>query len=68
MRTGVSSLIAKQLNKTLAVRWRDLYDKQKFKMGLESVREAHTKEPMGTVRESKYYEYYVNESDMRSIH
>ena len=32
------------------------------------VREAHTKEPLGTVKQSKYYEYYVDESDMRSIH
>ena len=37
-------------------------------MGLERVREAHTKEPLGTVKQSKYYEYYVDESDMRSIH
>jgi len=33
-------------------------------MGLERVREAHTKEPLGTVKQSKYYEYYVDESDI----
>ena len=30
------------------------------------VREAHTKEPLGSSEKSKYYEYYVDESDLRS--
>jgi hypothetical protein len=31
-------------------------------------REAHTKEPLGSSKKAKYYEYYINEADMRSIH
>ena len=32
------------------------------------VREAHTKEPPGSSEKYKYYEYYVDEPGMRSIH
>ena len=40
-------------------------------MGLGRAREAHTKEPLITLKKYKYYEYYeyyVNEPDRRSIH